>query len=84
MTTNHTALIEEAKRAMEGTTGSRWFSAGAVVADGNGDLLANLSAASVSVTEQPFKERKANAAFIAWCGNGGVRRLIEALEERDG
>lgn len=84
MTTDTTALVAEAKKAMEGISPPGWFAQGAAVGDNQGELLANFSSIHAEITAQPFEERKANARLTAWCGNGGVLKLIEALEERDG
>ena len=82
MTTTHTALIAEARNAMEGITEGEWEAVPSAPNEGYDCFwLYGPFGQFASVDGSQTDERAcANARFLTWSGNGGVRRLVEAVE----
>lgn len=82
MTTTHVALITEAKAAMDGTTEGKWASHEGCLWIGKGQYDGKSTARICHGDKEMWFSGKdvCDAHFIAWAGNGGVRRLVEANE----
>ncbi len=93
MTTDHAALLAGAREAMDGITRGGWeaFVRGNTIAvtcpkksEERGILYEIISWTGFDGSSVgTLQTRESNAVFIAWAGNGGVRRLVEAVEDRD-
>lgn len=82
---SETTLTEEARQAMEGITGEPWVP----VASEDRHHMSWVCDPTMPEGAQniclvgaiELDVEQANTEFIAWCGNGGVRRLVERIEE---